>query len=72
MRYLSWGGRCLFGHDRLVWGRPRQENSAEWGRTAWRLFNGFTEVIKGRNLAVLPKRTQVLHGLMDSACGIAV
>ena len=53
------------------WRRPRHREFTEGGRTAWRLFNAFTEAIKGRNLAVLPKRTQVLHGLMDSACGLA-
>jgi len=54
------------------WRRPRHKEFTEGGMTAWRLFNAFTEVIKGRNLAALPKRTQALHGLMDSACGIAV
>jgi hypothetical protein len=39
------------------------------GRTAWRLFNAFTEVLKGQ-LDRLPQRTQALHGLMDSACGL--
>jgi hypothetical protein len=33
-------------------------------RTAWSLFNAFTEVLKG-NLPELPKRTEVLHGLFD-------
>lgn len=54
------------------WRRPRHKEFTERGRTAWRLFNAFTETIKGRNLAALPRRTQILHGLMDSACGIAV
>jgi hypothetical protein len=40
-------------------------------RTAWSLFNATTEVLKG-NLNMLPKRTQALHGLMDSVCGLSV
>jgi Domain of unknown function (DUF932) len=49
----------------------REPNHPEFrdGRTAWRLFNAFTEVLKGR-LDVLPARTQALHGLMDAACGL--
>lgn len=39
------------------------------GRTAWRLFKAFTEILKG-NLGELPRRTQAHHGLMDSACGL--
>jgi len=37
-------------------------------RTAWSLFNGYTEVLKG-NLAELPRRTERLHGLLDSQVG---
>ncbi len=40
-------------------------------RTAWSLFNAFTEVAKGNATQAL-KRTQSLHGLMDSVCQIAV
>jgi hypothetical protein len=39
-------------------------------RTAWSLFNCFTEVLKGNANLCLP-RSQKLHGLMDSLCGIA-
>jgi hypothetical protein len=52
------------------WRHPRHREFAEAGRTAWRLFNAFTEVIKGRALDLLPRRTQALHGLMDIACGV--
>jgi hypothetical protein len=51
------------------WREPRHAEFRE-GRTAWRLFNAFTEILKG-NLGELPRRTQALHGLMDAACGLA-
>ncbi len=38
-------------------------------RTAWSLFNAFTEALKG-NLPELPNRTEALHGLMDSHVGL--
>jgi len=52
------------------WRRPSHEEFIEGGQTAWRLFNSFTEILKGRNLIELPRRTQALHGLMDSVCGL--
>jgi hypothetical protein len=52
------------------WREPRHPEFRE-GRTAWRLFNAFTEVLKG-NLDMLPRRTQALHGLIDGVCGLAV
>lgn len=51
------------------WRSPRHTEFRE-GRTAWRLFNAFTECLKG-NLGALPRRTQALHGLLDAACGLA-
>jgi hypothetical protein len=51
------------------WRQPRHPEFAD-KRTAWRLFNAFTENLKGQ-LDRLPKRTQALHGLMDAACGVA-
>jgi hypothetical protein len=48
------------------WREPRYEEFQP--RTAWSLFNGYTEVLKG-NLAELPRRTQRLHGLLDSEVG---
>lgn len=39
-------------------------------RNTWSLFNAFTEALKG-NLPLLPRRTQALHGLMDSHVGLA-
>jgi hypothetical protein len=53
------------------WRSPSHEEFLEGGKTAWRLFNAFTEVWKGRNLALLPRRSQALHGLVDAACGLA-
>jgi len=51
----------------------REPNHAEFreGKTAWRLFNAFTEILKGR-LTELPKRSQALHGLLDGACGLII
>lgn len=39
-------------------------------RTAWSLFNAYTEVLKGLSLAELPRRTVRLHGLLDQVTGI--
>lgn len=50
------------------WRTPRHPEFAEH-KNVWRLFNAFTEGLKG-NLWALPKRTQVLHGLMDTAAGL--
>jgi len=48
----------------------RQPSHVEFRkRTAWSLFNAYTEVLKG-NLTELPKRTQRLHALLDSYCGL--
>jgi hypothetical protein len=54
------------------WRTPKFQEFADQGHTAWRLFNSFTECWKGGNLALLPKRSQALHGLLDLACGLAV
>jgi hypothetical protein len=52
------------------WRQP-QHPEFRGGKTAWRLFNAFTEGLKG-HLDALPRRTQALHGLLDAACGLAV
>ena len=52
--------------------RPSHEDFlGEGGKpTAWTLMNAVTESIKGRNLDRLPRRTQAMHGLLDSHCGL--
>lgn len=50
------------------WRTPRHPEFAI-GKTAWRLFNAFTEVGKDTSLTLLPKRTISLHGLMDAQVG---
>lgn len=51
------------------WREPRYEAFA--GRNVWSLFNAFTESLKSGNLAELPKRTEALHGLLDTHVGLA-
>ena len=51
------------------WRNPSHDEFAP--RNAWNLFNGFTEALKG-NLAELPRRTERLHGLLDSEVGLAL
>jgi hypothetical protein len=50
------------------WRKPRHE--AFEARNVWSLFNSFTEALKQMSLQELPKRTQALHGLMDSYVGL--
>jgi hypothetical protein len=51
------------------WRSPHHPEFASAGRTAFRLFNAFSECLKG-NLDALPNRSQALHGLLDTACGL--
>lgn len=51
------------------WREPSHQEFQD--RTAWSLFNGFTEILKLGNLDELPKRTQALHGLFDSHVGLS-
>lgn len=52
------------------WERPAHEDFEP--RTVWSLFNSFTEVLKTRGaIFERPRFTQALHGLMDSAAGVA-
>jgi len=50
------------------WREPRHE--AFQPRNVWSLFNAFTEALKG-NLIELPRRSEALHGLLDSHVGLA-
>jgi hypothetical protein len=52
------------------WRKPAYEEFR--ARCVWSLFNSFTESLKQGNLAELPKRTEALHGLLDSHVGLAV
>lgn len=54
------------------WRAPSHSEFAADGKTVWRFHNAMTTVWKGRNLAVLPRRSQALHGLLDAHCGLAV
>ena len=51
------------------WREPRHREFEP--RTVWSLFAGFTEALKG-NLIELPRRTQALHGLLDTHVGLEV
>lgn len=51
------------------WREPRHDVFE--GRNVWSLFNAFTESLKDGNLAELPKRTEALHGLLDTHVGLA-
>jgi hypothetical protein len=50
------------------WRKPKHAEFQE--RNVWSLFNAFTETLKGYQVQELPKRSDRLHALMDSACGV--
>lgn len=50
------------------WRTPAHPEFKE--RTAWSLFNGFTEVMKGVRPEAIVQKTQLLHGVMDARCGL--
>ncbi len=50
------------------WREPNHPEFKE-AKTLWRLFNAFTECAKG-NLNELPRRSQALHGICDTASGL--
>lgn len=52
------------------WRHPQHDAFAP--RTAWSLFNSFTEVMKGLSLNELAARTQRLHGLFDTQVGLHI
>lgn len=51
------------------WRTPRHAEFRE-GDTAWRLFNAFTECLKGIEPNTLARRTMALHGLLDTTCRV--
>ncbi|MEA3189287.1 MAG: hypothetical protein QOD99_3117 [Chthoniobacter sp.] len=51
------------------WREPEHEQFET--RNVWSLFNAFTAALKEGSLAELPKRTEALHGLLDSHVGLA-
>ncbi len=53
------------------WRGPRHVEFTRSGRSAWRLFNAFTESFKTRSLEILPRRSQALHGVLGSVCRVA-
>ena len=50
------------------WRQPRHPEFTD--RTAWSLFNAFTQVLKSVSLPELPSRTVRLHGLLDQVIGL--
>lgn len=50
---------------------PRHPEFAK-DRNVWRLMNAYTEILKDSNVFERPRVTQALHGLLDTACGIAL
>lgn len=49
------------------WRKPRHAEFAEYGNTAWRLFNAATETLKG-DWWRLPTKTGALHRSVQSLC----
>jgi len=52
------------------WRRPSYVEFTEGGKTAWRLMNAFTEVLKESSLFDKPRATQALHGILDTTCRV--
>jgi len=70
VRSLDVGATTLQQVPEIIkeWRAPRHPEFAQ-AKTAWRLFNAYTEIGKQNSLAILPKRTITLHGLMDAQVG---
>lgn len=58
-----------FGEILKEWRTPRHQEFVEAGKTAWRLYNAFTEAAKAGSLSLLPSRTIALQGLFDAQVG---
>ena len=50
------------------WRKPRHPEFEE--RNVWALFNSVTESLKKSSLAEVPRKTEALHGLLDSYVGL--
>lgn len=53
------------------WRTPRHPEFAK-AKNGWRLFNAFTEVMKGSSVFERPRTSLALHGIVDAACGLAL
>jgi len=53
------------------WRDPNHPEFAKDGNTAWRLYNAFTEVMKQTAVMSLPQTSIKLHGILDTATGLA-
>lgn len=71
IRFWDAGALGVLEIPRLIkeWREPRHTEFVQAPKTAWRLFNAVTEVIKG-DLWRLPARTRAVHTVLDQACGI--
>ncbi len=71
IRFYDAGAIGVLEIPRLVqeWRQPRHPEFAEATKTAWRLFNAATEIIKG-DLWRLPARTRAIHDMLEKECGI--
>jgi hypothetical protein len=71
IRFWDAGALGTLEIPRLIkeWREPKHEAFAQAPRTAWRLFNAATEIIKG-DLWRLPARTRAMHTILDEACGL--
>lgn len=53
------------------WREPSHAEFTENGRSAWRLYNAFTEAFKDiGNPSTLMRRSQVLNAMMNTTCGV--
>jgi hypothetical protein len=71
IRFWDAGALGTLEIPRLIkeWREPKHAVFAQTPKTAWRLFNAATEVIKG-DLWRLPARTRSIHDILDNACGL--
>jgi hypothetical protein len=72
IRFWDAGALGVLEIPRLIreWREPQREEFAQSGKTAWRLFNAATQVIKG-DLWRLPARTRAIHNVLDATCGLS-